>query len=71
MCVEALSGIFDQIMGGDESVREKAIAYVSVSLMDMRHKLFIPNEDNEKFLVECIKKVNREKKWVYMNLSST
>lgn len=59
--LESLSGIFEQIMGGDETVREKAIVYVSVSLMDMRHKLFIPNEDNERFLVECIKKVQREK----------
>ena len=44
-------------MGDDDSVREKAMEYVSVSLMDMRHKLFIPHEENEKFLVELIRKV--------------
>ena len=44
-------------MGDDDSVREKAMDYVSVSLMDMRHKLFIPHEENEKFLVELIRKV--------------
>ena len=54
----ALAGIFDQIMGEDETVRDKAIEYVSVSLMDMRHKLFIQCEDNEKFLVELVKKVS-------------
>ena len=54
---EALVGIFDQIMGDDETVREKAIAYVNIPLMDMRHILFIPKEENEKFLVECIRKV--------------
>ncbi len=56
--LEALVGIFDQIMGEDDGVREKAIAYVSVPLMAMKHKIFIPNPDNEKFLVECIKKVS-------------
>ena len=45
-------------MGEDDGVREKAIAYVSVPLMAMKHKIFIPNQDNEKFLVECIKKVS-------------
>ena len=34
-------------MGGSDSVREKGIEYVSVSLMDMRHKLFIPSLENE------------------------
>lgn len=55
--VGALSGIFDQIMGGSDGVREKGIEYVSVSLMDMRHKLLIPSVENEQFLVELIKKV--------------
>ena len=55
--LESLVGIFDQIMGDDDSVREKAMDYVNVSLMDMRHKLFIPHEENEKFLVELIRKV--------------
>ena len=54
----ALVGIFDQIMGEDETVRDKAIEYVSVSLMDMRHKLFIQCEENEKFLVDLVKKVS-------------
>ena len=56
--VGALSGIFNQILGEDEAVREKAIEYISVSLMDMRHKLFIPSEENEKFLLELIRKVS-------------
>ena len=30
---------------------------MSVSLMDMRHVLFIPKEDNEKCLLDLIKKV--------------
>ena len=53
----ALIGIFDQILGEDETLREKAIEYVSVPLMDMRHVLFIPKEENEKCLLELIKKV--------------
>ena len=53
----AIAGIFDQICGEDEAVREKGIEYVSTSLVQMRHKLFIPHPENEKFLVEMIKKV--------------
>uniref|UniRef100_A0A1X7SWQ5 Apoptosis inhibitor 5 n=1 Tax=Amphimedon queenslandica TaxID=400682 RepID=A0A1X7SWQ5_AMPQE len=53
----ALIGIFDQILGEDETLREKAIEYVSVPLMDMRHVLFIPKEENEKCLLELVKKV--------------
>lgn len=53
----ALSGIFEQIMGDDETVREKGIEYVCTSLSSMRHKLFIPHPENEKFLLELIKKV--------------
>ena len=45
-------------MGGSDSVREKGIEYVSVSLMDMRHKLFIPSLENEQCLVELVKKVS-------------
>ena len=45
-------------MGGSDAVREKGIEYVSVSLMDMRHKLFIPSVENEQFLVELVKKVS-------------
>lgn len=55
--LDSLAGIFDQILGEDETIREKAIEYVSVSLMDMRHVLFIPKEDNEKCLLDLIKKV--------------
>ena len=36
----------------------KGIEYVSVSLMDMRHKLFIPSLENEQCLVELVKKVS-------------
>ena len=43
--------------GEDETVREKAIEYVSTSLMSMRHKLFLTNPDNEKHLLTLIKKV--------------
>ena len=54
----ALAGIFDQICGEDEAIREKGIDYVSTSLVQMRHKLFIPHPENEKFLIEMIKKVS-------------
>lgn len=54
----ALTGIFDQICGEDEAIREKGIEYVSSSLVQMRHKLFIPHPENEKFLVDLIKKVS-------------
>ena len=53
----ALLGIFGQIQGEDESVREKGIEYVCSSLPSMRHKLFIPHPENEKFLLERIQKV--------------
>ncbi len=53
----ALEGIFGQLMGEDEGVREKAIEYVCTSLPSMRHKLFIPHPENEKFLLGQIKKV--------------
>ena len=46
-----------QVAGEDEGVREKAIEYVSTSLMSMRHILFIPHPDNEKHLVAHVKKV--------------
>ena len=39
-------------------MREKGIEYVSVSLMDMRHKLFIPSLEIEQCLVELVKKVS-------------
>ncbi len=54
----ALAGIFGQIMGDDEGVREKGIDYVCISLPSMRHKLFIPHPDNEKFLLGLIQKVS-------------
>lgn len=44
--------------GEDEAVREKGIEYVSTSLLSMRHKIFLTNPDNEKFLVEQIKRVS-------------
>jgi len=58
----ALAGIFSQIMTEEDgvrevSIREKGIEYVSKSLMSMRHKLFLTNPENEKFLLEQIKKV--------------
>ena len=56
----AMAGIFDQICGEDESIREKGLEYISTSLVQMRHKLFIPHPENEKFLVEMIKKVNNK-----------
>ena len=46
-----------QVAGEDEGVREKAIEYVSSSLMSMRHHLFIPHPDNEKHLMGLVKKV--------------
>ena len=56
----AMAGIFDQICGEDESIREKGLEYISTSLVQMRHKLFIPHPENEKFLVKMIKKVNNK-----------
>jgi hypothetical protein len=51
----ALIGIFDQIMGEDETIREKSLEYVAGPLM-MKKELF--NPENEKFLLEQIKRVN-------------
>ncbi len=56
----ALAGIFGQILGEDEGVREKGIDYVCNSLPSMRHKLFIPHPENEKFLLGQIQKVSFE-----------
>lgn len=53
----ALVGIFDQIMGEDEAIREKGLEYVTGPLMSMRHKLFLEKPENEKFLLDLIKKV--------------
>ncbi|CAI7992048.1 Apoptosis inhibitor 5, partial [Geodia barretti] len=53
----AMDGIFSQVGGEDEGVREQAIDYVSSSLMSMRHILFIPHPENEKQLVRHVKKV--------------
>lgn len=50
----ALIGIFDQIMGEDETIREKGLEYVSGPLM-MNRKLF--NPEVEEFLFKQIKKV--------------
>lgn len=52
-----LAGVFSQIAGEEEGVRGKAIEYVSSSLMNMRHKLFLPHVENEKYLLQQIKKV--------------
>lgn len=54
----ALVGLFDQIMGEDETIREKGLEYVTGPLMSMGHKLFIEQPENEKFLLELIKKVS-------------
>lgn len=54
----ALVGLFDQIMSDDETIREKGIQYVCGPLMDMRQKLFVKQPDNEKTLLELIKKVS-------------
>lgn len=51
----ALIGIFDQIMGEDETIREKGLLYVSGELMMMKKKLF--NPEMEEFLFKLIKKV--------------
>ena len=50
----ALIGMFDQIMGEDETIREKGLEYVSGPLM-MNRKLF--NPEVEEFLFKQIKKV--------------
>lgn len=64
----AIAGIFSQIVTEDEggremNIREKGIEYISTSLMSMRHKLFLNNPENEKFLLEQIKKVRRERRY--------
>ena len=53
----SLSPSLPQVAGEDEGVREKAIEYVSSSLLSMRHHLFIAHPDNEKHLMGLVKKV--------------
>ncbi len=53
----ALEGIFDQIMGEDETIRQKGLEYVCGTLMDMKQKLFDAHPENEEFLFLLIKKV--------------
>ncbi len=53
----ALVGIFDQIMGEDENIREKGFEYISGPLMTMKHKLFNQHPEVEEFLYGLIKKV--------------
>ena len=65
----AIAGIFSQIVTEDEggrevNIREKGIEYISTSLMSMRHKLFLNNQENEMFLLEQIKKVRKEEEGV-------
>ena len=54
----ALVGLFDQIMSDDGGIREKGLQYVCGPLMDMGKKLFRNQPDNEKSLLQLIKKVN-------------
>ena len=54
----ALVGIFDQIMGEDENVREKGLEYVCGPLMTMKHELFNQQPEIEKFLFMLVKKVS-------------
>ena len=53
----ALEGIFDQIMGEDEAIRQKGMEYVCGTLMTMKHKLFHSHLENEECLLLLIKKV--------------
>lgn len=53
----ALIGIFDQILGDDETIREKGLQYVCGPLMAMKKKIL--NPEMEKFLFNLIKKVSR------------
>ena len=53
----SLIGIFDQIMGEDEIIREKGLEYICGPLMAMKHKLFSKNEGLEEVLFELVKKV--------------
>ena len=55
----ALEGIFDQIMGEDETIRQKGLDYVCGTLMNMRQKLFDSHPENEEFLLVLIKKVHK------------
>ena len=47
-----------QVAGEDEGVSEKAIEYVSTSLISMRHILFIPHPEIEKHLLSHVKEVS-------------
>lgn len=53
----ALVGIFDQILGEDETIRQKGIKYIDEQLITMKPKLF-KHPENEKTLLELIKKVS-------------
>ena len=53
----ALEGIFDQIMGEDETIRQKGLEYVCATLMTMKNKLFDSHSENEEVLFNLIKKV--------------
>ena len=60
-CMYVYMYVVPQVAEEDEGVREKAIEYVSTSLMSMRHILFIPlipHPDNEKRLLTDVKKVS-------------
>ena len=59
-CIMCIHGIPPppQVAGEDEGVREKAIEYVSTSLISMRHILFIPHPENEKHLLSHVKEVS-------------
>ena len=61
--------VVPQVAGEDEGVREKAIEYVSTSLMSMRHILFIPHPDNEKRLLTHVKKVSFTKSTFYFSIA--
>ena len=53
----ALVGIFDQIMGEDESIREKGLEYISGPFLNMQQKLFHQHPDAEACLFKLVKKV--------------
>ena len=53
----ALEGIFDQIIGEDETIRQKGLEYICGTLMTMKHQLFDLHPENEEILLILIKKV--------------
>eukprot|EP00898_Chlorokybus_atmophyticus_P006273 jgi/Chlat1/6647/Chrsp49S06144 len=53
----AITALFNQIITGEEALREKVLKYVQVSVLPMRVELIKPQADMERFFTDHIKKV--------------